>query len=217
MQHKFNIELFRDDFGVFTTSINISFNLKNRKDKQYRHADLLRKIKNILIETPTNFSERNFALVEYIDEKGELRPFYKITKDGLVYLIMKINNKTANELSIAYINQFNEMHQALNHLHFKLLDKKHQLLRMEDIHNLLTDEEKKVAVNYIKANTVVNKITSDIHHHPKMLKKDQMSPTELATRQKILDDYVKAFELTHENSLTNDVLRTVYKKQLLLS
>ena len=88
---------------------------------------------------------------------------------------------------------------------------------MELIHDVLTDEEKKVALNYIKANTVVNKLTSDLHKIPKMLKKADMSPEMLETRQKVLDDYVKAFELTQDNSLSNSTLRIVYQKQKLLT
>lgn len=97
------------------------------------------------------------------------------------------------------------------------MDKKHQLESMELIHDVLSEEEKKIAINYIKANTVVNKITSDIHKFPKMIKKDSMSQEMLVTRQKVLDDYVKAFELTQENSLANDTLRIVYQKQKLLN
>lgn len=48
-----------------------------------RHADVLRDIRN-LIEQGAN--ERNFALVEYKDKKGEVRPCYKLTPKGCLIL-----------------------------------------------------------------------------------------------------------------------------------
>lgn len=52
-----------------------------------RHADVIRAIESI--ETPDNFNERNFALVEYTDAKGEKRPAYQITRDGFALLAME--------------------------------------------------------------------------------------------------------------------------------
>lgn len=48
-----------------------------------RHADVLRDVRN-LIEQGAN--ERNFALVEYKDKKGEIRPCYKLTPKGCLIL-----------------------------------------------------------------------------------------------------------------------------------
>lgn len=48
-----------------------------------RHADVLRDIRN-LIEQGAN--ERNFALVEYKDKKGEIRPCYNLTPKGCLIL-----------------------------------------------------------------------------------------------------------------------------------
>lgn len=48
-----------------------------------RHADVLRDVRN-LIEQGAN--ERNFALVEYKDKKGEIRPCYNLTPKGCLIL-----------------------------------------------------------------------------------------------------------------------------------
>lgn len=144
--------------------------------------------------------------------KGNFAQDYIISLDFAKHISMMAKTIKAHE----YRNYFINLEKTFEYIKFRSLDKQHQLNSMELIHDILSEEEKKVAVNYIKANTVVNKITSDIHKHPKMIKKDQMNQEELVTRQKVLDDYVKAFELTNENGLTNDVLRTVYKKQDLL-
>ncbi len=55
------------------------------------HKDVLRKIRQTISELPENtdhFNERNFAPVEYIDNKGEMRPAYDLTRDGFVLLVM---------------------------------------------------------------------------------------------------------------------------------
>ena len=138
---------------------------------------------------------------------------YFITIDFAKHIAMMARTAKAHE----YRNYFLNLEKTFEYIKFRRLDKKHQMESMELIHDVLDEEEKAIAVNYIKANTVVNKITSDIHKFPKMLKKSDMSPEMLQTRQKVLDDYVKAFELTSDNSLSNDTLRIVYKKQKLLN
>lgn len=50
-----------------------------------RHSDVLRDIR-ILVEQLGNQNERNFALVNYEDSKGEKRPCYVLTKKGSLCL-----------------------------------------------------------------------------------------------------------------------------------
>lgn len=76
-----------------------------------RHADVIRAIKSI--ETPDNFNERNFALVEYTDAKGEKRPAYQIARDGFTLLAMGFTGEKAMQFKIAYIEAFNAMEEQL--------------------------------------------------------------------------------------------------------
>lgn len=146
------------------------------------------------------------------EKGGQIAQDYIISIDFAKHITMMAKTQKAHE----YRNYLIALENTFKYIEFKKTDKKHQLNAMEIVHDILTEDEKKIAVNYIKANTVVNKLTSDIHHRPTMIKKNQMSPDELKTRQKVLDDYVAAFELTTDNSLTNDVLRTIYIKQNIL-
>jgi len=147
------------------------------------------------------------------DNGGQATQDYLITLDFAKHIALMAKTVKAHE----YRNYFLTLEKTFEYIKFRRMDKQHQLDSMELIHDVLTDEEKKIALNYIKANTVVNKLTSDMHKFPKMLKKSDMSPEMLQTRQKVLDDYVKAFELTQDNSLSNSTLRIVYQKQKLLS
>lgn len=76
-----------------------------------RHCDVLRRIEDL--ETPIDFNQRNFALVEYVDAKGEARKAYEITRDGFTLLAMGFTGKKAMQFKIAYIEAFNKMEQAL--------------------------------------------------------------------------------------------------------
>ena len=79
------------------------------------HKDVLRKIRQTISELPKNtnyFNERNFAPVEYIDNKGEMRPAYNLTRDGFVLLVMGFTGKKAMAWKVKYINAFNAMEKA---------------------------------------------------------------------------------------------------------
>lgn len=74
------------------------------------HRDLLRKIE----EKTALFNERNFALVNYTDKKGEERPMYLLDRDFTTYLIMGFTGSKADEWKLKYINAFNEMEREIN-------------------------------------------------------------------------------------------------------
>ena len=77
-----------------------------------RHADVIRRVENL--GCSAEFNERNFALVEYEDGKGESRPMYRITRDGFVFLAMGFTGTKAAQFKEAYINAFNQMEKQLN-------------------------------------------------------------------------------------------------------
>ena len=58
-----------------------------------RHRDVLRAIRNL--GCSAEFNERNFALVDYIDDKGERRPQYHVTRDGFAMLAMGFTGSQA--------------------------------------------------------------------------------------------------------------------------
>lgn len=76
-----------------------------------RHADVLRTLQTL--ESPADFNERNFALVEYTDPKGEKRPEYVITRDGFAFLVMGFTGKQAAAFKVEFINAFNEAQRQL--------------------------------------------------------------------------------------------------------
>lgn len=76
------------------------------------HKDVLTKIKNL--DCSAEFTERNFSLSEYKDSTGRKLPFYEMTKDGFMFLVMGFTGKQAAKFKEAYINCFNQMEAALH-------------------------------------------------------------------------------------------------------
>jgi Rha family phage regulatory protein len=80
-----------------------------------RHSDVLRAIRNL--DCDDEFNERNFALVDFIDVKGEVRQEYTMTKDGMAFLVMGFTGKESAKWKVAYIRAFNWMASKLQERH----------------------------------------------------------------------------------------------------
>ena len=78
-----------------------------------RHGDVIRKIKGLLNDCSHDFSQRNFASAEYIDEQGKPRPMFEVTKDGWIMLVMGFTGSQAAAIKEKYILAFNSMYAAI--------------------------------------------------------------------------------------------------------
>lgn len=101
----------------FSEATTTSLMVAQRFNKN--HRDVLRAIKNI--DCSPEFNERNFALVDYVDGKGEKRPMYRMTKNGFVFLVMGFTGKEAAQFKESYINAFDEMHDFINSQNLSLI------------------------------------------------------------------------------------------------
>lgn len=76
-----------------------------------RHGDVLRSIKSL--KCSNNFSQRNFASAEYLDEQGKPRTYYNMTYDGWMFLVMGFNGEKAAECKEKFIVAFRAMEAEL--------------------------------------------------------------------------------------------------------
>lgn len=76
------------------------------KGLEKEHYDVLKKIRD-------NLNAGEYSAVNYLDDKGQQRPEYLVTKDGFILLVM--NYTGYNDFKRAYINKFNEMEKQLNY------------------------------------------------------------------------------------------------------
>lgn len=94
-----------DDGQMFTTSLIVA------EAFEKNHFDVLKAIKNL--ECSPEFNKRNFAVVEYKDAKGEMRPAYRLTRDGFAFLAMGFTGKKAAAWKEKFLEAFNAMEQRL--------------------------------------------------------------------------------------------------------
>lgn len=92
---------------------------------------------------------------------------------------------------------------------FRMLDKKHQVDMMENLQKGLREPKR---VDFIKANTIANKAVSTMYGYPKSIKKGDMSPDMLATREPVLEDTVRLMSASDSFSLGLSVSKLVYDK-----
>lgn len=100
--------LFLDHDRPYTTSRAVA----ERFGK--RHRDVLKAIKNLLSQCPDPaFTERNFALSDYLDPTGRTVPEYRLTHDGFAFLAMRFTGAEAMAWQIAFIQAFNALEAEL--------------------------------------------------------------------------------------------------------
>ena len=78
-----------------------------------RHDHVIRDIRETSAKCSESFNAPNFGLVDYMDAKGETRPMYLLSKDGLMMVAMAYTTPEAMRVKEAYINRFNEMERAI--------------------------------------------------------------------------------------------------------
>lgn len=67
-----------------------------------RHTDLMRTIRN-MEPAWERVNGRKFALVDYIDAKGEKRPCYNLTKEECLYIATKFNDEARARLVLRWM------------------------------------------------------------------------------------------------------------------
>ncbi|MBO5138687.1 MAG: Rha family transcriptional regulator [Bacilli bacterium] len=77
-----------------------------------RHTEVLRAIQNKLTDAKLR-SLNYFIENEYIDNKGEVRKEYLMTRDGFSFLVMGFTGKKADRWKIKYIDAFNKMEETI--------------------------------------------------------------------------------------------------------
>ena len=79
-----------------------------------RHKDVLRAIR--ALECSKEFTGRNFALCFENNklQNGKPRPFYTMTKDGFIFLVMGFTGKAAAAMKETFIEAFNWLATQIN-------------------------------------------------------------------------------------------------------
>src|SRR3989337_1121497 len=79
-----------------------------------QHKNVLRDVENL--DCSKEFSRLNFEPSDYVDERGKIQPIYKVTKDGLMFLVMGFTGRKAAEIKEKFIAAFNWMAKEIDRL-----------------------------------------------------------------------------------------------------
>ncbi|MFL2028124.1 BRO-N domain-containing protein [Loigolactobacillus zhaoyuanensis] len=90
---------------------------------------------------------------------------------------------------------------------FRTLDKEHQRRAMNQLCQSLS---KPVRLDFMKANTIANKAISTKFGYPKMVKKGEMTPDMLKSREAILEDTVSLMGLQDKYHMNLSISQTIY-------
>ena len=121
-QFKFENMVTLQGSQVMTTSLKVAEYFNKR------HDNILRGINKL--ECSKEFRALNFEEASYLDEQGKLRPMFKMTKDGFIFLVMGFTGKAAAQIKEAYINAFNWMAEQLIKMQHSYM-KQHNDLMLE--------------------------------------------------------------------------------------
>ncbi|WP_439259482.1 Rha family transcriptional regulator [Lonepinella sp. BR2930] len=80
-----------------------------------QHKNVLRDIRELLNDCDDDFAKLNFELCFKINELqgGKPQPYYELTKNGFMLLVMGYKSKKAIKMKIAYIQAFDYMADEL--------------------------------------------------------------------------------------------------------
>ena len=92
-----------------------------------QHKDVLKAIRN-MEPAWEKVNGRKFALVEYRDKKGELRPCYSLTKTECLYIATKFNDEARAKLVL----RWEELESAQRNRPYCALPEPKEILRLAD-------------------------------------------------------------------------------------
>ncbi|MHB0864785.1 BRO-N domain-containing protein [Paenibacillus sp. SEL3] len=156
-------------------------------------------------------TQKGVALTDTLGGKQEVAI---ISEKALYRLIMRSRRKEAEAFQDWVFDIIKQLRQSTGlegFQIFRMLDKDHQKEAMQKLRSSL---KQPVRVDFIKANTIANKAVSSKYGHPKMIKKDQMTPDMLVTRQEILEDTVDLMGTKERFGLDIAVSQTIYDKHI---
>ena len=98
-----------------------------------QHKDVLKAIRT-MEPAWMKVNGRKFALVEYRDQKGELRPCYQLTKTECLYIATKFNDEARAKLVLRWeeLERANALNEKLEMRNEKFLPSPKEILRLAD-------------------------------------------------------------------------------------
>lgn len=169
-----------------------------------RHSDVIRAIRN-MEEAWRKVNGRNFALVEYIDKKGEKRPCYQLNKTECLYVATKFNDESRAKLVLRWEELEQEKQKQTISLPQNYLEALEALVITEKQKQALQAENIKQKEVISHKSDVIEGLTEDIELAEKRQRITQIvryNSTDFQKRYRLL---YKEFELKYHMSLNRRI------------
>ncbi len=143
---------------------------------------------------------------------GGTQELITVSEVGLYRLISRSNKPEAQEFQDWIYNTIKQLRQSVGleaYEAFRMLDKQKQCEAMDIIKNGV---EKPAPKHYIKASQIANKAIAMKYGYPKAIKKDDMTPQQVAEREEILQETAKLIALQDKYKLDFSVSQAIYKQ-----
>ncbi|MCJ1993619.1 phage repressor protein [Lactococcus piscium] len=147
-----------------------------------------------------------------LDDKDQRRNYIIISEFGIYKAIFGSKKKEANEFQEWVFEVIKQLRQSLEIEGFKMFrmfDKDHQKVAMGNLSAAISDPNKK---DFIKANTIANKAVSNLYGYKKMIKKENMTPDMIVSREIILDETVQLMSFKEKYKLKFSISEKVYDR-----
>ncbi|WP_217596318.1 BRO family protein [Cohnella sp. GbtcB17] len=147
-----------------------------------------------------------------LDTPGGEQEVLIVCEPGIYRLIFRSNKPEAEAFQDWVFDVIKSLRQSTGlqaFQVFRMLDKEHQREAMSRLNASLREPGRP---DFIKANIIADKAVSSKFGHPKMLKKNQMTPAMLIERQPILDDTIELMGIVDRFKLDMSVSKAIYSK-----
>ena len=152
---------------------------------------------NVVVESKVRKSKR-----------GEVR-YFELDENAALNVVSGYNRTLRNRI----IKEWRFYREAFNNRQWRHDDVEVQKRVMATLQAVL--EFKADRIDYIKANTIVNKTVSNLYGFEKMVKKDDMSRPMLDDRQRVLEDFEKLFSVKPDYGWVKETLYDLNRPKLL--
>ena len=168
------------------------------------HKHVLADIDSLVTEihSAENPAEWDNVIIEQRARKskrGEVR-YFELDENAALNVVSGYNRTLRNRI----IKEWRFYREAFNDRQWRHADIAVQQRVMATLQAVL--EYKADRIDYIKANTIVNKAVSNLYGFEKMINKDEMSRPMLDDRQRILEDFEKLFSVKQDYGWVKETL-----------
>lgn len=147
-----------------------------------------------------------------VQTPGGTQELITVSEVGLYRLISRSNKPEAQEFQEWIFETIKQLRQSVGleaYEAFRMLDKQKQREAMDIIKNGIEKPEKH---HYIKVNSIANKAIAIKYGYPKAIKKEDMTPQQVAERDEIAQEVAKLMTLNDKYGLDISVSDAIYSR-----